>query len=178
LSERKQLRDDLQCKSFQWYLDNIYPEAQVPRRYKSLGEVRSIESGYCLDYLGHKENEEIGSFKCHGQGGNQIFCFTQDGEIRNDDLCLDVAGAGQNIKLIKCHKQKGNQLWEFTDVGQVKHFNSDSCLEISPNNVKDRKNILKLSTCNQSNSMQYFKLSNSTVKGYDERKNNNHVQGL
>ena len=163
---------------------------------------------HCLDTLGHKENEEIGSFKCHGQGGNQIFCFTQDGEIRNDDLCLDVAGAGQNIKLIKCHKQKGNQLWEFTDVGQVKHFNSDSCLgevfkkfdrkklvycalflsrklkntpsppEISPNNVKDRKNILKLSTCNQSNSMQYFKLSNSTVKGYDERKNNNHVQGL
>ena len=48
VSERKQLRDDLQCKSFQWYLDNIYPEAQVPRRYKSLGEVRSIESGYWL----------------------------------------------------------------------------------------------------------------------------------
>lgn len=49
VSERKQLRENLQCKSFQWYLDHVYPEAQVPRRYKSLGEIKNILSGYWFE---------------------------------------------------------------------------------------------------------------------------------
>jgi len=81
VTERKNLRSDLQCKNFQWYLDNVYPESHIPRRYKSLGEVKSDSTGYCLDTLGKKENEDIGAFYCHGQGGNQIFSFTDYGKF-------------------------------------------------------------------------------------------------
>ena len=42
VSERKQLREKLQCKSFRWYLENIYPESQMPLDYYSLGEVRPV----------------------------------------------------------------------------------------------------------------------------------------
>ncbi|ESO88730.1 hypothetical protein LOTGIDRAFT_147971, partial [Lottia gigantea] len=39
VSARKNLRKKLECKSFRWYLENIYPESQMPLDFYSLGEV-------------------------------------------------------------------------------------------------------------------------------------------
>ncbi|KAM9851400.1 polypeptide N-acetylgalactosaminyltransferase 13 isoform 1-T1 [Aulostomus maculatus] len=113
VSSRKALREALKCKPFSWYLENIYPDSQIPRRYYSLGEIRNVETNQCVDNMGRKENEKVGFFNCHGMGGNQVFSYTADKEIRTDDLCLDVSRLNGPVVMLKCHHMKGNQMFEY-----------------------------------------------------------------
>ena len=39
ISERLELKKKLKCKSFRWYLDNIYPFAPIPKDFYHVGEV-------------------------------------------------------------------------------------------------------------------------------------------
>lgn len=86
ISSRLGLRHKLQCKPFSWYLENIYPDSQIPHHYFSLGEIQNVETNQCLDNMARKENEKVGIFNCHGMGGNQVFSYTANKEIRTDDL--------------------------------------------------------------------------------------------
>lgn len=42
ISARVRLRQELQCKPFKWYLENIYPELLVPGDGIAFGEVNSF----------------------------------------------------------------------------------------------------------------------------------------
>ena len=39
ISSRIRLRDELHCKSFEWYLENVYPENILPLDFQALGRV-------------------------------------------------------------------------------------------------------------------------------------------
>jgi polypeptide N-acetylgalactosaminyltransferase len=72
MSGRLKLRNDLQCKDFRWYLENVYPESPIPADYQSIGQVFNEGSGLCLDTLGKKSGQAPGLSGCHGLGGNQV----------------------------------------------------------------------------------------------------------
>uniref|UniRef100_A0A1I7TWU7 Polypeptide N-acetylgalactosaminyltransferase n=1 Tax=Caenorhabditis tropicalis TaxID=1561998 RepID=A0A1I7TWU7_9PELO len=136
VSERKKLRETLQCKSFKWYLENIYPEAPLPADFRSLGAIVNRFTEKCVDTNGKKDGQAPGMQACHGAGGNQFqaWSLTGKGEIRSDDLCLSsghVYQIGSELKLERCSVSKINPKHIFTfdeQAGILLHRKTGKCV--------------------------------------------------
>ncbi|XP_025988273.1 polypeptide N-acetylgalactosaminyltransferase 5 isoform X2 [Solenopsis invicta] len=129
VSERIKLRERLKCKSFRWYLENIYPESPMPLDYYYLGDVKNVETQTCLDTMGRRTGENVGISYCHGLGGNQVFAYTKRQQIMSDDMCLDAASPQGPVKIVRCHGMGGNQAWVYSDeTKMIKHTNTGYCL--------------------------------------------------
>nr|XP_019566147.1 PREDICTED: polypeptide N-acetylgalactosaminyltransferase 13-like isoform X3 [Rhinolophus sinicus] len=110
--------------------------------------------------MGRKENEKVGIFNCHGMGGNQVFSYTADKEIRTDDLCLDVSRLNGPVIMLKCHHMRGNQLWEYdAERLTLRHVNSNQCLD-EPS--EEDKMVPTMQDCSGSRSQQWL-LRNMTL---------------
>ncbi|XP_044758630.1 polypeptide N-acetylgalactosaminyltransferase 5 [Coccinella septempunctata] len=130
LTARRALREKLKCKSFRWYLENVYPESQMPLEYYYLGDIRNVEVGNCLDTMGRKSGENLGMTYCHNLGGNQVFAYTKRQQIMSDDNCLDASHRNGPVRLVRCHGMGGNQAWLYDEnLKTIKHMNTGSCLQ-------------------------------------------------
>ena len=50
LTERIELRSRLKCRSFRWFLNNVYPGAPLPTGHERyVGQIRADQSSLCLD---------------------------------------------------------------------------------------------------------------------------------
>ncbi|XP_063904455.1 polypeptide N-acetylgalactosaminyltransferase 5 isoform X3 [Zophobas morio] len=151
---RRELRERLKCKSFRWYLENVYPESQMPLEYYYLGDIRNVETKNCLDTMGRKSGENLGMTYCHNLGGNQVFAYTKRQQVMSDDNCLDANHKNGPIKLVRCHGMGGNQAWAYDDVEKtIKHVNTGSCLQRpDPSDM----NLPLLRPCNYSPGQQWI----------------------
>ncbi|XP_028991694.1 polypeptide N-acetylgalactosaminyltransferase 3 [Betta splendens] len=124
ISKRLNLRAQLQCKDFSWYLKNIYPEVFMPDLSPlRFGSVKNVGRDSCLDAGENNEGgKQLIMYPCHGLGGNQYFEFSTHHEIRHNiqkELCLQ--GAEGDVKLEEC-QYKGrdtfvgaNQKWQLKE---------------------------------------------------------------
>ncbi|XP_050350919.1 putative polypeptide N-acetylgalactosaminyltransferase 9 isoform X3 [Nymphalis io] len=157
ITSRKSLRQKLGCKSFEWYLKNIYPELFIPGESVAHGEIRNVAfEKTCLDSPTRKSDHHkpVGLYPCHRQGGNQYWMYSKNGEIRRDETCLDYSG--HDVVLYPCHGAKGNQLWLYDpNTKLLKHGSSEKCMAISRN-----KDKIVMETCNESETRQMWNMEN------------------
>ncbi|XP_015432877.1 PREDICTED: putative polypeptide N-acetylgalactosaminyltransferase 9 isoform X1 [Dufourea novaeangliae] len=158
VSDRKTLRKKLGCKSFKWYLDNVYPELFIPGEAVASGEVRNLGEGgnTCLDSPARKADlhKPAGLYPCHRQGGNQYWMLSKTGEIRRDESCLDYSGT--DVILYPCHGSKGNQQWVYNpQTKQIRHGSSDKCLAIT-----ESKQRLIMEECSPTTTRQRWSFEN------------------
>ena len=92
ISDRIKLRKSLKCKSFHWYLKNVFPEMFLPQESQAAGDVQNQhDRERCLDAQMNAGNfnKPVITYGCHHTGNNQLFYWSKDDEIRRDEGCFD-----------------------------------------------------------------------------------------
>ncbi|XP_014017018.1 polypeptide N-acetylgalactosaminyltransferase 9 isoform X1 [Salmo salar] len=141
VSERVALRKRLQCRSFRWYLENVYPEMRIYNNTITYGEVRNSKaSGYCLDQ-GSEDDDKAILYPCHGMS-SQLARYSTEGLLQlgplgsttflPDTKCLIDDGRGRTPSLKKCESvsRVSQRLWDFTQNGPIISRDTGRCMEV------------------------------------------------
>lgn len=157
------IREKHQCKSFKWYLENVYPEMFIPNDkqfVRAQGEIRNPAKNACIDTLGATApGAAIGVYPCHGSHGTQEFVLSQVGEVRvasmDYDTCVD-AGGQHDVRVWPCHGQKGNQEWTYVEASGHLHV-ANQCMTVADESSPRSPFSLVLKPCEDGNPKQEWR---------------------
>uniref|UniRef100_A0A8C3AQ18 Polypeptide N-acetylgalactosaminyltransferase n=1 Tax=Cyclopterus lumpus TaxID=8103 RepID=A0A8C3AQ18_CYCLU len=142
VSERRKLREKLNCKPFKWYLDNVYPSLETWDNVLGYGVLQNaLLRSQCVDQGVIPGNIPI-LYECHFQQPQHCF-YTADGEViigaikshkYNSNRCLVDPGSGSSPTLQECPLAKLKQLhmhWDFKQGQSIRNKATKRCLEIA-----------------------------------------------
>ncbi|KAK7603376.1 hypothetical protein V9T40_003375 [Parthenolecanium corni] len=165
ISSRKQLREELQCRDFKWYLNNVIPQKFVlDENVLAYGRLRSRTRRICMDTLTKSEYQphDVGVYNCHDQlYMSQFFSWSKKGEIRREELCAEVklrhiiipgliGGAKGNVTLTRC-SDSPNQVWTHENE-LIRHKETGYCIHAYGLRPEE---LLTVANCQESD--LYFK---------------------
>lgn len=166
VTERRQLREKLQCKDFRWFLENVYPELHVPEdRPGFFGMLQNKGlKDYCFDYNPPNEHQIVGHqvllYLCHGMGQNQFFEYTSQNEIRYNthqpEACIAV-DAGMDMLIMDLCKEIApeNQKFMLQEDGSLFHVQSNKCVQAERKAFSDSF-VPRLRDCTNSEHQKWF----------------------
>uniref|UniRef100_A0A8C5N892 Polypeptide N-acetylgalactosaminyltransferase n=1 Tax=Gouania willdenowi TaxID=441366 RepID=A0A8C5N892_GOUWI len=157
ISERKALRKRLQCKTFRWYLVNIYPEMRMYSDTIAYGVLKnSLKKDLCLDQGPDNDNVPI-LYLCHGMTPQNVY-YTSTQHLHigllsptmddDDNKCL--VDVNSRPCLIECSYAAAKRMklhWLFTQGGSIQNKKSKRCLELVASSDNEFGYQLALQKC-------------------------------
>ncbi|XP_063097135.1 polypeptide N-acetylgalactosaminyltransferase 16 isoform X1 [Cavia porcellus] len=137
VATRIEQRKKMDCKSFRWYLENVYPELTVPVKEVLPGIIK--QGLNCLETQGQDTAGDflLGMGICRGSAKNpppaQAWLFT-DHLIQQQGRCLaatSVSPPGSPVILQVCNSKESKQKWKRKG-SFIQHSISGLCLETKP----------------------------------------------
>ncbi|XP_069368440.1 polypeptide N-acetylgalactosaminyltransferase 11 isoform X2 [Paralichthys olivaceus] len=176
ISERVALRKRLQCHSFHWYLDTIYPEMQAVangnrqqpplfinkglRRPKVLqrGRLRNLATSRCLVAQGRvsQKGGAVVLRPCDPRDPEQDWTYDEESQlILAGLLCLDVSEIRtfDPPRLMKCHGSGGSQQWSLGKSNRLYQVSVGQCLSVAQ--PVGHKGYVSMAICDASLTQQW-----------------------
>ncbi|XP_026463806.1 N-acetylgalactosaminyltransferase 7-like [Ctenocephalides felis] len=149
ISAQVQLKNKLQCKDFQWYMDNVaydvldkFPE--LPQNVH-WGELRSRANGNCLDTFGRSPPSLMATQHCHGLGNNQLIRLNAAGQLGVGERCIEADTWG--VKLAFCRLGTVDGPWKYDESSSTLiHQKRKKCMAMHPQTMQ-----LSLMSCDVNN---------------------------
>uniref|UniRef100_A0A3Q3AMW3 Ricin B lectin domain-containing protein n=2 Tax=Kryptolebias marmoratus TaxID=37003 RepID=A0A3Q3AMW3_KRYMA len=155
LTEQIELRKRLKCKSFKWYLENVYPDINTPLA-KAEGLVFNRGLRKCLAL----QKGSLSFETCDLTKQNQHFNYTWMRHIRQQDLCVGSQTKEHGLALLSCDNTKPDLRWlhKASNLALAEHliteFSNHMCLEAEPRGV-----ITRLSPCDSNSVFQKWQFT-------------------
>ncbi|XP_020502219.2 probable polypeptide N-acetylgalactosaminyltransferase 8 [Labrus bergylta] len=140
VSERKKLREKLNCKPFKWYLDHVYPMLDNFSDVLAYGVLKNeLKPDLCVDQGQMPGNKPI-FYSCN-YASPQLCCYRADGKVFIGELkshtydsnrCLVDPSNGLYPGLYECETaqvENFNMLWDFKQGGQIRNRKTNRCIE-------------------------------------------------
>ncbi|KAI2563883.1 probable polypeptide N-acetylgalactosaminyltransferase 8 [Homo sapiens] len=156
VSSRMALREKLKCKTFDWYLKNVYPLLKPLHTIVGYGRMKNLlDENVCLDQGPVPGNTPI-MYYCHEFSSQNVY-YHLTGELyvgqliaeaSASDRCLTDPGKAEKPTLEPCSKAAKNRLhiyWDFKPGGAVINRDTKRCLEMKKDLLGSH--VLVLQTC-------------------------------